>query len=273
MNSRLIAVVLVLMAVAGVVGYGVRAVSEDEEAVVPDARVESTETPEPTAEPSPEATQAPANTATPAPTSTDTPTPEPTSQPPVEITVATLRESDPEYSIDVEYPQMGLPFDATIKQAVEKAAQALRDLVQQSPPSSVGSPGPYSLTGGFESVYIGPDIVSVRLTFYSYTGGAHGGSAIHGFNFDRIDGHQLTLDDALHLIGLSLDDAAAQAKDQLTARLGDALFADGALPKPENYQTFVVGADSVTFIFQEYQVAPYAAGPQEVSLPRVNELH
>ena len=66
---------------------------------------------------------------------------------------------------------------------------------------------------------------------------------------------------------------AESYESQQYSPLGNALFADGALPKPENYQTFVVGADSVTFIFQEYQVAPYAAGPQEVSLPRVNELH
>jgi hypothetical protein len=277
MNPIRLAAVLVIVVLAVAAGYGLRAVTEGDDSTAPNAAVDGTATPSPHPRDTPESTPTsaataavtPENAATPAPIATDTPVPQATPLPPLEITVATLSEGDANYSIDVEYPQMGLPFDATIEQVVQNAAQTIRDLAKQSPPGSNGS-APYSLTGGIDSTYIGPDIISVRLTLSSYTGGAHGSSTIYGFNFDRSDGHELTLDDALQLTGLSLDETAEQAKDQLTSKLNDGIFADGALPTPENYSTFVLDADSVTFIFQEYQVAPYAAGPQEVSSPRVD---
>ena len=46
------------------------------------------------------------------------------------------------------------------------------------------------------------------------------------------------------------------------------MFEEGADTNPENFSSFVISADKVTFIFQQYQVAAYAAGPQEVSFER-----
>ena len=57
---------------------------------------------------------------------------------------------------------------------------------------------------------------------------------------------------------------------QLKVILGEDIIApEGADPKPENYNVFLVGKDKVTFIFNNYQVAPYAAGHQEVWFSRV----
>ena len=67
---------------------------------------------------------------------------------------------------------------------------------------------------------------------------------------------------------MTIEEVSAQTADQLKAKLDTAFFPDGASPDPKNYQTFIVGPDKVTFIFQDYQVGPYAAGPQEVSFPR-----
>ena len=47
------------------------------------------------------------------------------------------------------------------------------------------------------------------------------------------------------------------------------MFSDGAKPTPENYAVWNVSADGLVITFNEYQVAAYAAGPQEVVIPFV----
>jgi hypothetical protein len=198
------------------------------------------------------------------------PAPSPTAAavPGFDIRMVALREETPEYSIDIEYPQTGFASDERVRYIAETAARELRDYAEQFPPGEL-SPGPYSLTSSIPSIYVSPEFVSIRFVLHSYTGGAHGGSVIHGFNNHRDDGAEVSLEDALSLVGLSLEAVANGVNEELTTRLGSSFFEDGALPVPENYETFVIDGDNVTFIFQEYQVGPYAVGPQEVAFPRV----
>jgi len=201
-------------------------------------------------------------------------TPSPSPQPldsGLEMTMTTLREETPEYSIDLAYPQLGLALDSEIQSLFDERVAKIKELAQDQPPSPL-SPGPYRLTSTFHSAYIDPDIVSIQLSVYSYSGGAHGLSTTYGFNLKRESASKLTLEDALSLIGLSLSEVANQSLIQLETRLGDAVFPEGVSPESQNFQTFVVNAEEVTFIFQEYQVAPYAAGPQDVSFPRTRPL-
>ena len=63
---------------------------------------------------------------------------------------------------------------------------------------------------------------------------------------------------------------SAESSTSLARQLGDMfMFKEGADTNPENYSSFLVSRDAVTFIFQQYQVAAYAAGPQRVSFPRI----
>lgn len=95
-------------------------------------------------------------------------------------------------------------------------------------------------------------------------------TAFVGENFDRATGKELSLDDALTLTGLTLQQVSDGARGQLQAKLGqDFIFPDGASPSPDNFSAFVVTPNAVTFIFQEYQVGPYSVGAQEASFPRV----
>ena len=70
------------------------------------------------------------------------------------------------------------------------------------------------------------------------------------------------------MIGMTLEQVSAAATSQLKAKLGDAMFEEGANTNPENFSSFIISNDKVTFIFQPYQVAAYAAGPQEISVER-----
>ncbi|KKW45975.1 MAG: hypothetical protein UY98_C0034G0008 [Candidatus Kaiserbacteria bacterium GW2011_GWA2_58_9] len=187
-----------------------------------------------------------------------------------EITTATEREIAEMYAIEARYPQFGIPaIDAEIKAVVEEAiAQFKKDAAEGPPP---GSAVPrYEFASAFDFAYVGADIVSVELVVSTYLGGAHGISFVTGLNFEKSSGRELTLDDALALTDLTLAEVAEKAKAELSQKLGSDIIApEGADAMPENYSTFVVSKDKVTFIFQVYQVAPYAAGPQKISFPRV----
>jgi len=187
--------------------------------------------------------------------------------PGISVTVAHEYADTDAYSVDASYPQFGIPVaDTVIKNTVESAVSDFEKL----PGNPHGSSTPQNqFIGLFDSAYVGPDIVSTQLVFSEYTGGAHPNAAIVGLNVDRATGKELSLDDVLSLIGMSLQQVASSSADQLRARLGqDYLFPEGAQPSPENYSTFVVASSTVSFIFQEYQVAPYVDGTQAISFPR-----
>ncbi len=184
-----------------------------------------------------------------------------------QLTTATIQESNEVYAINVKYPQFGISqIDAQIKADVDAAVKEIKDTPAIPEDSAAGQ---NTLDGSFESAYIGPDVISVKLILSQYTGGAHGMTIFSGVNFDRATGKRLTQADAFRMIGMNVQQVSTAASAQLKQRLGeDVFFEDGANTNTENYSSFVITKDKVTFIFQQYQVAPYAAGPQEVSFSR-----
>lgn len=186
----------------------------------------------------------------------------------VEITTVEHSEDTEGYSIDVRYPQFGIEsVDAVVRSAVETAIAAFKEYPTDRQPDSAIPKNEQVIS--FNSVYTGADYISVGLMIAEYTGGAHPNSVLVGINVDRTTGEEVALDGALALIGKSLDDVALATDTKFKADLGDAYFSEGSVAKPENYGTFLIGKDKVTFIFNNYQVAPYAAGAQNISFTRI----
>lgn len=207
----------------------------------------------------PRTPQLPAVTTPPTSTSSETGT---------EIKVETIYDDAVAYRIEARYPQFGIAaVDEKIKAVVDKTVAAFKEYPANPPNSSVSQ---NELTISFDSVYVGPDVVSAELLISEYTGGAHGNSIIIGVNVERATGEEISLDDALVLIGKTLPQVARASLIELKTTLGEnIIFPEGADPKTENYGTFLVSKERVTFIFNNYQVAPYAAGHQEVWFKRV----
>lgn len=183
------------------------------------------------------------------------------------VATSTVSETTDAYTIDAQYPQFGIPaIDAQLRQAEDDAIASLKAEPQVPHGMTVAV---NSFTGRFDKVSIGTNYISVELILSEYTGGAHPNTAFTGFVFDRTTGKRLTLDEALALTDKALGDIASSSAAQLSASLGDSFFPDGAQPTRDNYGDFLVSDDAVTFVFGQYQVAPYVYGPQYVSVPRV----
>ncbi|MEK7108977.1 MAG: RsiV family protein, partial [Patescibacteria group bacterium] len=118
---------------------------------------------------------------------------------------------------------------------------------------------------------------SFLYSIYQDTGGAHPNGYFVTFVFDQFKptGVPLKLSDlfkpgADYLARLS-QAATPQVRQQVSERLGSdavpAIFDEGLKPAEENFQNFTVDGDSLHIFFPPYQVAPYAAGTFDITIP------
>jgi hypothetical protein len=177
-------------------------------------------------------------------------------------------------TVDVSYPQAlaeTYPFTKTVMlDYVNQARTEFWTNVGEFLTPTFGFHSfPWSMEISGEVIEHSPRIVSVLFTGYSYTGGAHGGSFFKTFTFDLENEQVLTLED---IFAEGVDPYAilsSISREELMVRLAE--FPDfvepGTAPLPENFVNWVLTSDSLVLYFPEYQVAPYVAGSQEVTIP------
>ena len=119
--------------------------------------------------------------------------------------------------------------------------------------------------------YVNGDVLSIVLEEYSYTGGAHGSSLRCAFNYDLNDGHLLAWEE----ISADSTALAKTLKEYIIAQASsnsyddyyffdyyeeylDSAFGDG---------TWYFSNEGLTIIYNQYTIAPYAAGIIEFTIP------
>lgn len=186
-------------------------------------------------------------------------------QQPVPVRTETLAEKTDAYSIDMKYPQFDIPaIDIKIKAGVDAFVEEFKKEATERKGTDV----PYELTSSFAGTYVDNEIISTRLTVSRFTGGAHPGTFVYGLNYAKDTGKEIGLKSVLALIGATLTQVSEHSSAELKKKLGDSFIPQGATPTEENYWMYSINDKGVTFIFNEYQVAPYAVGPQRVSFAR-----
>ncbi len=148
-----------------------------------------------------------------------------------------------------------------VQQALDSVfAQKHADEVLRNIPYEVRSEG---------NVYEQKGVVSVRLDKYIYLGGAHGLSTTTYLNFDRKDGHLLSLSELVDdMAGLN-DLNRLAFHEYLGGRGGDvtaeALFvAIDNLPLPQNVGLSEWG---LMMVYNPYEIAPYVYGQFSYAIP------
>ncbi|MFZ2555607.1 MAG: DUF3298 and DUF4163 domain-containing protein [Minisyncoccia bacterium] len=195
--------------------------------------------------------------------------PERAAQSSTSVRTETFTETTDAYSIDLKYPQFDIPvIDAKIKAGVDAFVEEFKKVAVERKASEPA----YELTSSFAGTYVDDEIVSTRLIVSRFTGGAHPGTMIYGLNYARATGKEIGLKSVLALIGATLQQVSDNSTQTLKEKLGDSFIAKGAKPTEENYWMYSINDKGVTFIFNEYQVAPYSEGPQRVSFARAEAL-
>ncbi len=221
---------------------------------------------------------APTATPTVAPTSTSVPTatPLPLYQQ-VTLTSVPFTESgkSPDYNITAQIPSLTGSDDPRAKAFTTEMhvfAQGLIDdfktKLAQNPLTPITAAS--YLDVRYQLVSPPENVLSIKFATEGYfAGAAHPYHLMYSFNYDLEQGKDVAFSD-LFVPGADYLGAISQyCVAQLQTRdigFGD-IFAQGATPTPENYKNWNITPDGLMITFDEYQVAPYAAGPQVVTIP------
>ncbi len=187
------------------------------------------------------------------------------------------------YAINAYYPQItgeNLPasaqqFNKLIYSMVTDAIQQFKNYVKADMPHMETLPADMrhnTLNIDYDIDVIHPaqnQLVSVRLTIEGMQAGrAHPYHYRRVLNYDLGTGKALALKELFKPNTDYLKIFAKYANKKLNTTLQEKwMIADGTAPKPQNYKNWNPQADGLLITFDEYQVAPYAAGTQEVEIP------
>ncbi len=110
-------------------------------------------------------------------------------------------------------------------------------------------------------------LVSIQFEYYSYVAGAaHPISYTKTLTYDMLSRQEIQLQDLFIADSDWLTTLSTYSSNDLNTR--EVLqFAEGAQPLMENFSRWVITPEGLKFFFDTYQVAPYAAGPQQVLIP------
>jgi hypothetical protein len=202
---------------------------------------------------------------------------EPTTAPPGPYSLGSVsfKQSGtaPDYTIEVAMPVMNgsddphvVNFNKAVSQVVQQEVDTFKKSLEELPAAPI-SAGSYFAIHHVPILVTG-NIVSLQLKVETYAdGAAHPFDYTVTFNYD-LDKGELALADLFKPGANYLQALADYCTTELNKTdLASVLSTDGLRPTAENYRNWNMTADGLVITFNEYQVAPYAAGPQTVVVP------
>jgi hypothetical protein len=181
----------------------------------------------------------------------------------------------PRYTITAQTPQLTgsddprlQVFNQRLNEIVTKEVETFRQSFLQNTAPQVTETGSF-LDVTYTLVSQLGDIWSIKLDFSFYSdGAAHPGLYSLTVNYDLAQGKELALGDLFLPTSNYLETIANYCNTELSKQpFFEDPFQEGAQPTLENYRSWNLTQDGLAITFDEYQVAPYAAGPQTVIVP------
>lgn len=130
--------------------------------------------------------------------------------------------------------------------------------------------GCWELQVDCDTTFSSPAILTVRQETYTYSGGAHPNTQTRLQSFSRRTGHALQLtevvSDTTALLGL----VERAFRKQQDIRAGQDLEAAGYFLRDGQFflpGTFGIGRDGLIFLYNPYEIAAYAVGPIQLTVP------
>ena len=115
-------------------------------------------------------------------------------------------------------------------------------------------------------------VLSYQTTTDCYLGGAHGSHVVNYYNFDKKSGKLLSIEDVVPaekemLVLMAMEEQLC--KDWEAEDITDLQEKTGITMLGDLYLTnnFLLKNDSILFLFNQYEIAPYAAGLISVTIP------
>lgn len=176
----------------------------------------------------------------------------------------TIYEDKNNYTIDVHYPTTeNKIIDDSIFADIEKQVSDFKSAVIKPSPNSAKT----TLIINYQTILNQEDILSIKFSSESYTGGAHPSHLIWTKNFVVSKSKEIPFEEVI-VDEIMLKSVSEYAIKNLTSQKQDyEFFMEGFNPIKKNYQTFALNDKGIIFYFNEYQIAPYYAGNFELFMP------
>ncbi len=188
---------------------------------------------------------------------------------PVTKKVLTVKNKDSD--ISVAYPETG---NKAIDAALADYARKSVALFKSYKPDFANNDHQYQLETTYVVERNDAQIFAVVFTEYSDTGGAHPNTDLTTFDFLLPDGAQVFLPEIVNgPNGIDRVSRLAVARLIKDIAVGPDTLSDpetiqnGAGPLADNFKHFVLLPSKLHLYFPPYQVAAYAAGPQDITIP------
>jgi hypothetical protein len=179
--------------------------------------------------------------------------------------------ADPLYEMHAQAPVLVTPDNADLNILLKKAITTELDGFRgnfkdwQIPPEMAGYTS--FMWIGYDVPLLTPELVSIRFTVdYYMAGAAHPNHYFKVVNYDLAAGKEIFFKDLFKDPVKALDFLSKASKTSLN-KPDFPLFEEGFQPKVENFTNWNLTKDSLRISFDPIQVAPYAAGAQEVLIP------
>ena len=187
---------------------------------------------------------------------------------PVEVP-ATLSDSTANYQYSARFPRTGEPVVDTL---IEQFVQMQIDSFTAHAPKDIGNPNWISeLDINYSSSTFPPHILCYKFDTYVFTGGAHGNTAVTTMIFDMDTKQLLQLSDIFlpeaHFAESLSVMSRVELRENLGKMLNEEMLESGTTPTPDNFARFMLAPRDLVIFFEQYAVAPYAAGVQVVTIP------
>ncbi|MFC4811040.1 stalk domain-containing protein [Paenibacillus sp. GCM10023250] len=191
----------------------------------------------------------------------------------IQMTTTVIKNSTNQLETDLEIPVLKGMKDAAYQNAlnanIAARAKAAADAIAKQAAAGAGSDElrPYGVTVKAELISNGSaaadGVLSLRVLTYTYTGGAHGVTLAETYNVrNEAKASPIKLKDLFGANYKSIVNRAVQA--EIKARPGD-FFADQFRSIADD-QAFYIKNGVAYVIFQQYEIAPYAAGMPEIAV-------
>ncbi len=195
-------------------------------------------------------------------------------QTPVLLPAGAYTEQSPEYVIAANYPTTTPLASGANGKAIARIQSYIGGVISQF---KTGGNAAYPPGGAKQTLQIkylvssSPHTVSYIFTVYENTLGAHGNLFFHTFTFDTSTGAKLTLADLFAPNATYLDTLSAISRAELPGVIGKnadtGFITRGTTPEAKNFENFFIDNGYLDILFDPYQVAPYALGPQTLRIP------
>lgn len=203
----------------------------------------------------------------------------------INITTKEIKSKSEELEVDLKIPVISglddMKIEKQINDTFEKHIVDFKNEIEEGSKEFIKEAKkegweirPFTALSEYKVSYNKNNLISISITNYEYTGGAHGSADTRNYTIDMKTGKELTLKDIFkekadfkEIINKEIEN-----KIKIQTESGEFSYFDGEMgfKSISENQSFYIKDGKLVIHFGLYEIAPYASGMPEFEIPFLN---